>query len=94
RGYPRRISGDWNGITGPVDAAVTDADGDTYIFKGDQYWLLDKRATIYEGYPRLIRDGLVDMPSNIDAAFIWRYDDQPYFVKSLFVHSKQNISEF
>lgn len=32
-GYPRRISQDWGGISGPIDAAVTDSDGDSYIFK-------------------------------------------------------------
>uniref|UniRef100_A0A914ZEM2 Peptidase metallopeptidase domain-containing protein n=2 Tax=Parascaris univalens TaxID=6257 RepID=A0A914ZEM2_PARUN len=81
-GYPRRISQDWGGISGPIDAAVTDSDGDSYIFKGEQYWLLDRNGKVYEGYPRFISAGLVDMPSNIDAALIWNYDDQPYFFKN------------
>ncbi|KHN87112.1 Matrix metalloproteinase-16 [Toxocara canis] len=81
-GYPRRISHDWSGLSGPIDAAVTDSDGDSYIFKGEQYWLLDRNGRIYEGYPRFIAAGLVHMPTNIDAALIWNYDDQPYFFKN------------
>ncbi len=38
---------------------------------------------MYKGYPREISVGLVDTPSNIDAAMIWNYDDKPYFFKGL-----------
>ena len=32
-GYPRRISSDWNGLPGSLDAALTWADGKTFFFK-------------------------------------------------------------
>lgn len=32
-GYPRRISDDWGGLPGNLDAAVTWADGKTFFFK-------------------------------------------------------------
>jgi len=64
-----------------LDAAVTDYDGDTYFFKGDQYWLYDPSGRRYKGYPRKISVGLVDTPDSLDAAMIWNYDDKPYFFK-------------
>uniref|UniRef100_A0A914XNI2 Peptidase metallopeptidase domain-containing protein n=1 Tax=Plectus sambesii TaxID=2011161 RepID=A0A914XNI2_9BILA len=81
KGYPRKIVDDWGGLPGQLDAAVTDYDGDTYFFKGELYWLFDRDGKMYKGYPREISVGLVDTPSNIDAAMIWSYDDKPYFFK-------------
>jgi hypothetical protein len=33
RGYPRRISWDFRGVSGPIDAAITWDNGYTFIFK-------------------------------------------------------------
>ncbi|CAJ0933840.1 unnamed protein product, partial [Mesorhabditis belari] len=77
---PLRIDQHWP-FEGHIDAALTDTEGDTYVFKGSKYWLLGHDGKARYGYPRLISQGLVDTPDNIDAALVWHADDRPYFFK-------------
>uniref|UniRef100_A0A914DRJ4 Peptidase metallopeptidase domain-containing protein n=1 Tax=Acrobeloides nanus TaxID=290746 RepID=A0A914DRJ4_9BILA len=78
---PLRISDYWKGIEGNLDAVLTDADGDSYFFKNDIYWLIDSNGRLYNGYPKRISVGLSDMPKDIDAGFVWKRDDRAYFFK-------------
>lgn len=43
--------------------------------------MYDPNGKRYKGYPRKIGVGLIDTPSHLDAAFIWSYDEKPYFFK-------------
>ena len=62
-----------------IDAIVTTADNETYVFKDDKYWKLTAEA-IAPGYPRKIS---VDwsLPSSLDAAFTWHRKGATYFFK-------------
>ncbi|KRZ57786.1 Acyl-protein thioesterase 1 [Trichinella nativa] len=84
KGYPRKISEDWDGLADDLDAAVGDNKGNTYFFKDDLYWLYNADGKRIPGYPKRISVGLVDLPDNLDAAMIWSYDQQPYFFKGKF----------
>ncbi|KAI1724188.1 matrixin domain-containing protein [Ditylenchus destructor] len=80
---PKRISEYWADINGPVDAAVTTiGKGDTYVFKGEKYWVFDHNNTLYAGFPHKISAGLGStLPSGvekIDAAFVWHFDGSTY----------------
>ncbi|RWS14467.1 matrix metalloproteinase-16-like protein [Dinothrombium tinctorium] len=79
-GYPRRISADWDGLPGHLDAALTWADGKTFFFKGKEYWRFhDMRMD--SGYPKNIQVGFAGIPSDIDAAFVWSGNGKTYFFK-------------
>uniref|UniRef100_A0AC34G2C0 Peptidase metallopeptidase domain-containing protein n=1 Tax=Panagrolaimus sp. ES5 TaxID=591445 RepID=A0AC34G2C0_9BILA len=80
--FPQRIDEHWIGVEGDLDAVITDSDGDSYFFKSDRYWLVNSKGNVYPGYPRRIATGLIDMPKNIEAGFVWRYDDNAYFFKN------------
>lgn len=79
-GYPRRISVDWDGLPGNLDAALTWADGKTFFFKGNKYWRFrNKRRDL--GYPKLISAGFAGIPDDIDAAFVWSGNGRTYVFK-------------
>ncbi|OWF43599.1 matrix metalloproteinase-16-like [Mizuhopecten yessoensis] len=78
-GYPRKISTDWKGVTGPVDAALTWENGYTYVFKGKYYWKFENRRLIYG--PKRIVFGFRGVPINLDAAMVWGGNGKTYFFK-------------
>lgn len=79
-GYPAKISRDWDGLPGNLDAALTWSDGKTFFFKGDKYWrFFNKRRE--PGYPKLISAGFAGIPNNVDAAFVWSGNGKTYFFK-------------
>ncbi|XP_060082565.1 matrix metalloproteinase-16-like [Ylistrum balloti] len=79
KGYPRKISTDWKGVSGPVDAALTWENGYTYIFKGKYYWKFENRRLIYG--PKRIVFGFRGVPNNLDAAMVWGGNGKTYFFK-------------
>lgn len=79
-GSPGKISRDWDGLPGNLDAALTWSDGKTFFFKGDKYWrFFNKRRE--PGYPKLISAGFAGIPNNVDAAFVWSGNGKTYFFK-------------
>ena len=52
------------------DTIFRSSEGQTYVFRGDNYWLLTSEA-VAPGYPRSISSDW-SLPSNIQAAFTWR----------------------
>ncbi|XP_069105434.1 matrix metalloproteinase-24-like [Argopecten irradians] len=79
KGYPRKISTDWKGVSGPVDAALTWENGYTYIFKGKYYWKFENRKLVYG--PKRIVFGFRGVPNNLDAAMVWGGNGKTYFFK-------------
>lgn len=80
KGYPRKISLDWEGLPGSLDAALTWADGKTFFFKGNKYWRYRNRRRDL-GYPKLISSGFAGIPDDIDAAFVWSGNGRTYIFK-------------
>lgn len=62
-----------------IDAIVSMADENTYVFKGSQYWLLTDESTA-PGYPKMIANNWEGVPSSVDAAFTW-VNGKTYFFK-------------
>lgn len=62
-----------------IDAMFNTADGNTYTFKGNNYYRLTDNA-IAEGYPKRISDGWPGLPGQIDAAFTYK-NGKTYFFK-------------
>ncbi|KAL3207641.1 hypothetical protein MRX96_010113 [Rhipicephalus microplus] len=60
-GYPRRISDDWGGLPGHIDAALTWSDGKTFFFKGGNYWRF-RNKQMSKGYPQKINVGFQGIP--------------------------------
>ncbi|RWS30356.1 Matrix metalloproteinase-14-like protein [Leptotrombidium deliense] len=79
-GYPRRISSDWDGLPGNLNAALTWADGKTFFFKGNNYWRFHDMK-MDPGYPKEMEVGFAGIPANIDAAFVWSGNGKTYFFK-------------
>jgi len=80
-GYPRRISADWDGLPGGIDAAfLWPQTGMTYFFKGTKYWKYKNQRAI-DGYPKLISDGFGGIPNYVDAAFVFSGNGKIYFFK-------------
>lgn len=51
--YPMNLSEKWHGIPNNIDAAISIANGNTYFFKGDLYWLYNNYWIRPEnGYPQ------------------------------------------
>lgn len=80
KGYPRKITTDWDGLPGSIDAALTWADGKTFFFKGNKYWRYRNRRRDI-GYPKLISAGFAGIPDDIDAAFVWSGNGRTYIFK-------------
>ncbi|XP_076309995.1 stromelysin-3-like [Tachypleus tridentatus] len=77
-GYPRRISDDWGGLPGHLDAAFTGSDGNTFFFKDHKCWRFwNKRMA--SGYPKEISLEFQGIPNNVDAAFTWNGNGKTYF---------------
>ncbi|XP_069949221.1 stromelysin-3-like [Cherax quadricarinatus] len=64
-----------------IDTIFSSADGDVYVFKGDEYWLLTDFG-VADGYPKLIADYWQDLPGDIDAAFTGS-NRKTYFFKDV-----------
>lgn len=87
-GYPKSISGNWNGLpasfTSGIDAAFwRKSNGKIYLFKGDQYVRLTE-TTMDEGYPRAVSswNGLPESwAGGIDAALMRLDSNQIYFFR-------------
>jgi len=62
-----------------LDTMITDKNGKTYAFLGDEYWKLTQ-TSVEPGYPRKIKDGWNGLPDDIDAAFTWT-NGKTYFFK-------------
>ncbi|CAD5124259.1 unnamed protein product [Dimorphilus gyrociliatus] len=79
---PKKISDNWKGLPGNLDASFYYEKTDTtYFFKGDKFWE-------FEGFnmkpdsPKIIgSDDFLGIPNNVDAAFIYSEDDHLYFIK-------------
>ena len=79
--WPKRISDDWDGLPGNIDAAVTWPDnGMTFFFKGSEYWKF-KNKRMQGDYPKKIREGFKGVPNDVDAAFVWGGNGKIYFFK-------------
>lgn len=79
-GYPKRISSEWKGLPGNLDAAFTYKNGKTYFFKGKQYWRY-VGSKMDGNYPKDISEGFTGIPDNIDAAMVWSGNGKIYFFK-------------
>ena len=80
-GYPRRISEDWRGLPGNLDAGFTwSKTKATYFFKGGQYWKFDNMVAS-PGYPKFLSQGFPGIPTNVDTAFVWGGNGKIYFFK-------------
>jgi matrix metalloproteinase-14 (membrane-inserted) len=62
-----------------IDAITRTEDGNSYVFKGDHYWLLTNEG-LARGYPRRIADDWDGLPSHLDAALTWA-DGKTFFFK-------------
>lgn len=62
-----------------INAMTRIADGSTYAFKEDLYWLVED-AGYAEGYPRSISQDWDGLPGNLNAALTWR-DGRTFFFK-------------
>ncbi|KAG8201984.1 hypothetical protein JTE90_027456 [Oedothorax gibbosus] len=79
-GYPRKISDDWDGLPGNLNAALTWTNGKTFFFKNGEYYRF-RNQKMDSGYPKPIYVGFEGIPSNIDAAFVWSGNGKTYFFK-------------
>lgn len=62
-----------------IDAATRTHDGNTYFFRGDFYWRIE-RGTAPTGFPKRITDDWGGLEGNLDAALTWR-SGKTYFFK-------------
>ncbi|XP_033108403.1 matrix metalloproteinase-15-like [Anneissia japonica] len=66
--------------SGELDVMTRTVDGNTYGFKGNEYWLIyDSGAAT--GYPKPISEGWPGLPKNLDAGFFWERSGKTYFFK-------------
>lgn len=66
-------------IDSAIDAATRTEDGNSYVFKGDYYWLLVNEG-LAKGYPRRIAADWDGLTGPIDAALTWA-DGKTFFFK-------------
>ncbi|XP_026466648.1 matrix metalloproteinase-14-like [Ctenocephalides felis] len=62
-----------------IDALFNSASGDTFVFKGENYWKLTEDG-VEVGYPKRISDTWRGLPGHIDAAFTYK-NGKTYFFK-------------
>lgn len=62
-----------------IDAITRTEDGNTYIFRGNYYWLI-KSEGLASGYPARISRDWDGLPGNLDAALTWS-DGKTFFFK-------------
>lgn len=62
-----------------LDAITRTEDGNSYVFKGDFYWLLTSEG-LAKGYPRRIGLDWDGLPGSLDAALTWA-DGKTFFFK-------------
>lgn len=62
-----------------IDAITRTEDGNSYVFKGDHYWLLTNES-LARGYPRPIAADWDGLPGHLDAALTWA-DGKTFFFK-------------
>lgn len=79
-GYPRKLSDDWDGLEGNLDASMTWSNGKTYFFKGGRYWRFTNKE-MDTGYPKLLYRGFEGIPDMLDAAVVWSGNGKTYFFK-------------
>ncbi|XP_041480156.1 matrix metalloproteinase-16-like [Lytechinus variegatus] len=78
-GYPKKIEVEFPDLETNLDAALYyPYNGNTYFFKGSEYWIYSNQYFVDRGEisnlvsPRLLRYGYYkELPSNIDSAFVW-----------------------
>jgi len=92
----RSLKDDWDGLTGPIDAAFTfkTAQTKTFFFKGQNVWTYNNKKR--EGKENTIKNEWEDESSNmgsakIDAAF--PQDNSVYFLKGKDYYEWKNISK-
>ncbi|XP_036938962.1 proteoglycan 4a isoform X2 [Acanthopagrus latus] len=68
-GQPQSIT-DTLGVSSPIDAVFTrcNCHGNTYIIKGDQFWLLDGNMAMEPGYPKPLASEFPGLTGSISAA--------------------------
>ena len=62
-----------------IDAITRTEDGNTYVFRGQYYWLV-KNEGLASGYPAKISRDWDGLPGNLDAALTWS-DGKTFFFK-------------
>jgi len=81
RPRPRPRPGNPDELCGSsIDAIVQTGDGSSYVFKGQNYWMITDSGVAF-GYPRSISQDWPGLPSCIDAALTWRSRKITYFFK-------------
>ena len=79
-GYPKRISDEWEGMPGDLDASFTWTNGKTFFFKGTKFWRFSQ-GKMDRGYPKKISTSFPGIPNDLDAALLWSGNDKIYFFK-------------
>nr|XP_054768623.1 matrix metalloproteinase-16-like [Lytechinus pictus] len=88
-GYPKKIEVEFPGLETNLDAALYyQYNGNTYFFKGSEYWKYSNQDLVARGEMsdlispyRQAFYGFNDLPSNIDSAFIWGRTGNVYVTK-------------
>lgn len=62
-----------------IDAITRTEDGNTYVFRGQHYWLINNEG-LAAGYPAKIARDWDGLPGNLDAALTWS-DGKTFFFK-------------
>ncbi len=70
----RRISADWSGLSGSVDAVLNSPDGQgLYVFKGHQFWIYtvgnNSNPVLSPGYPKEISREFEGLPNDLETVF-------------------------
>ncbi|XP_071953418.1 macrophage metalloelastase-like [Antedon mediterranea] len=65
---------------GKLDVMTRTADGNTFGFYGNNYWLITDTGAA-NGYPKPIQEGWPGLPNKLDAGFFWERSGKTYFFK-------------